>query len=418
MKKTLIAHFLTTVNFDIFRLSFLWFFSLLAKKRKKSDLMELENNLENYIWWGKNFSFYNARTALFCALEAIKWGNKNEVLVSSYTCMSVIHPILDSWLKPIYLDVDMNKFNIKFSDLEAKITPQTKAIIVQHTFWNPAEIDKIVSFAKEKNIVIIEDLAHALWWEFWWEKLGSFGDFSIISFGRDKVISSISWGFLSVNNSAYIDKVSGLYKKFEQPYNLLIYKNFTYGILSFLAKKSYDFFWIWRLIMKIANKLQLFPAILTKWELEYSWNNFNKKYSPYLARIWLTELKKLDLYNSHRKKLADFYREHLEKLYSFQQINQNWKNVDYYLAIKEKNIILLKDFAKKNWILLWDYWSYRNIVPQKADIKRGEYIAWSCKNAEEIANEILILPNHPWISLKDAQRVTNILKKYKNITNN
>lgn len=418
MRKTIISHFLTTVNFDIFKLSFLWFFALLARKNKEDDLIKLEKNLENYIWGGKIFSFYNARTALFCALEAVKSTEKNEVLVCWYTCMSVIHPILDSSFKPVYVDINKDTLNCDFSSIEVKITPKTKAIIVQHTFWNPAEIEKIVSFAKEKNIVIIEDLAHALWWDFWWKKLGSFGDFSIISFGRDKVISSISWGFLSVNNSAYIDKISALYKKFEQPYNSLIYSNFTYGILSFLAKKSYDFFWIWRLIMKIANKLKLFPAILTKWELEYSWKNFNKKYSSYLAKIWLTELKKLDIYNAHRKKIANFYRKNLENLYNFQQINQNWKNVDYYLAIKEKNIILLKDFAKKNWILLWDYWSYRNIVPQKWNIEKWEYQLWDCKNAEEVSKEILILPNHYSISLDDAKKVTNTLKKYKNITNN
>jgi 8-amino-3,8-dideoxy-alpha-D-manno-octulosonate transaminase len=75
-------------------------------------------------------------------------------------------------------------------DLEKKITPRAKAIIVQHTFGNPAKVREILKIAETHNLKVIEDCAHSLGAKLDGRHLGTFGDLAIISFGREKIISA------------------------------------------------------------------------------------------------------------------------------------------------------------------------------------------------------------------------------------
>ena len=81
-----------------------------------------------------------------------------------------------------------------------KITPKTKAIIVQHTFGIPANMNQLVVFAKKHGLYLIEDCAHSLGATYQGKKVGSFGDAAFFSFGRDKVVSSV-WGRGGSNES-------------------------------------------------------------------------------------------------------------------------------------------------------------------------------------------------------------------------
>ena len=74
------------------------------------------------------------------------------------------------------------------------MTPKTRAIILQHTFGMPAELEKARAFAKRNNIFLIEDCAHSFGVIIDGKMLGNEGDASFFSFGRDKVLSSVFGG--------------------------------------------------------------------------------------------------------------------------------------------------------------------------------------------------------------------------------
>jgi dTDP-4-amino-4,6-dideoxygalactose transaminase len=75
--------------------------------------------------------------------------------------VSVINVIKQAGFKPVYADIDKS-LNTPLDSIKKVYSPATKAIIVQHTFGNPAEIDEIVRFAHNHNLLVIEDCAHAL----------------------------------------------------------------------------------------------------------------------------------------------------------------------------------------------------------------------------------------------------------------
>jgi len=84
--------------------------------------------------------------------------------------------------------------------IEALITDQTKAIMIQHTLGIPADIDAIRDICQRHHLLFIEDCAHALGASYKGQKCGTFGDMAIFSFGRDKIISSVNGGALLIKN--------------------------------------------------------------------------------------------------------------------------------------------------------------------------------------------------------------------------
>ena len=239
-KKTLISEFFTTISFSIhLRTAYLMTLRL-AKLRYWDDIEYIESQLLSYITddSSKIISFYNWRSAIYHSLKLIWVEKTDEVIVSWYNCISVSNAVIQSWAKIIYSDINEKNLGLDLIDLEKKINENTKVIIVQHTFWKPSDIIGIIWIAKKNNILVIEDCAHSLWSRVNWQKLGSFWDFSIFSTWRDKVISSVTWGFLIINNKNYFNKIDKIKNKLKMPSRTLVIKNLFYNISAYKAYKT------------------------------------------------------------------------------------------------------------------------------------------------------------------------------------
>src|SRR5438067_1523548 len=106
------------------------------------------------------FYFYRGRVALYALLTALEIKPEDEVLVPAFTCIAVPSPILGIRARPVYVDIDRSTYNIDPVELERKITPRSKAIIAQHTFGIPCEMDAIMSIARKYGLAVIEDTCH------------------------------------------------------------------------------------------------------------------------------------------------------------------------------------------------------------------------------------------------------------------
>lgn len=368
------------------------------------------------------FSFYNGRTALYYALKAAGASYGDEVILQAYTCVSVPNSILALGAKPVYCDID-ESLNLDPEDLRKKITKKTKAVIVQHTFGNPAQIDLIKKIcdngapsARDK-IFIIEDCAHSLGAEYNDRPVGAFGDISIFSFGRDKVISSINGGMVCVNNKDLIAKIEDDYKKLSFPSYALIMRNLSYPLLAAISLKWYNKFKIGKVLMYLGKKLKIIPLILSEKEK----NNFclNENYLSsdtyryrmpnVLAYLFVKQFKNLSKSNEHRRKLASFYGEKLKDLHiNFPLVLP--KSVPIYLryAIFSEQALGIINKAKEKNIYLGDW--YRNVIaPSDVNLKNVGYVKGMCQRAENFSSLSLNLPNHLGISLMDAERVLKLL---------
>jgi dTDP-4-amino-4,6-dideoxygalactose transaminase len=432
-EKPLIAHFFTTVDFKIALRSFwvivnpYFWFNMVDWKYIKAS----EKKLLNYLWLeqsSKAIWFYNARSAIYNCLKMTQIEKDDEIIIQSYTCVSVPNAIIQAWWKPVYIDID-ETLNMDYAKIKKNITEKTKAIIIQHTFWNPANIEKIKKICEKNNIILIEDCAHSLWSQYEEQKVWTFWDFSIFSTWRDKVISTVTWWFLVINNKDYFDKV------FEVRYSLddisykLAYKNILYNIIAFKSLFLYNIFKIWRVIMYLARKYEIIPEILTKAEKSYRYRDFNHKIPNCLAYLWISEIEKIDEYTKHRTKICKIYEKEFWKNYlelPKKEERENFKidwiviintlentiNNWFWFPILTQNPEELLLHCKKNGVLLWNYWNWDAIIPVWVDQEKGWYIPWKCKNTELICKKILTLPTHININENDAKKIAQIIKSF------
>lgn len=411
-KKTIISEFFTTVSFSqalnsLYLMTF-WVFKI--KYWKDKQLFEQE--LLNYLWKkeSKIISFYNWRSAIYHCLKMIWVGKNDEVIINSYTCSVVVNAIIQSQWKIKYSDIEAETLSFDFDILKKNITQKTKVVIIQHTFWKQArDYKKIIDFCKKENILIIEDCAHSLGnnSELLW-------DFAIYSTGRDKVISSITWWFLVINNKKYFKNTDFNLKI---PSTKLIFQNLLYNLAWYKAYKLYDFLKLWRVVIFLSRKLNLITEILNKKEKNFEYNNFELDFPNSLAYLARKELKKLDKYTEDRFNNSIEYIKLINNKkikILFQRITEddyNWFRFPILLNSQEEKNKLIKIWRKNN-IIFWNQWSGSNIIPVWIDLEKAQYKIWSCPVSENISKRILTLPNHKLITKKDLSRVVEVLNKF------
>lgn len=147
----------------------------------------------------------NGTAALDIAIEALRLGPGDEVIMPSFTIISCIHQIIRSGAKPILVDSDENTWNMDTSQIERLITTKTKAIMVVHIFGLPVDIDPIIKIAKDNNLKVIEDAAQMIGQKYKGKPCGSFGDISTFSFYPNKNITSGEGGMIVVNDKDLYD---------------------------------------------------------------------------------------------------------------------------------------------------------------------------------------------------------------------
>ena len=138
--------------------------------------------------------------ALDIAIEALGIKAGDEVIVPTFTIISCIAQILRCGAIPIFVDSDIETWNMDISQVESKITSKTKAIMVVHIYGLPVDIDPILRLAQQNNLWVIEDAAQMLGQTYKNRPCGSFGDISVFSFYPNKHITTGEGGMLVTNN--------------------------------------------------------------------------------------------------------------------------------------------------------------------------------------------------------------------------
>jgi perosamine synthetase len=152
----------------------------------------------------------NGTIAIDIALKALDLPRGSEVILPSFTIISCIHEIVNSGLKPVYVDSSLETWNMDVNQIEEKITPNTSAIMAVHIYSFPVEMDKVISLAKKYNLKIIEDAAEMHGQTYNGNICGSFGDISTFSFYANKHITTGEGGMILTNNKDYYEKILSL----------------------------------------------------------------------------------------------------------------------------------------------------------------------------------------------------------------
>lgn len=152
-------------------------------------------------------SMANCTDALHVSCMVCGFGPGDEVICPSLTFAASCNCIRYVGATPVFADiVGPDHINIDPADIEKKITPRTKGIVVVHMAGFPAQMDEIMKIARKHNLKVIEDACHGPLSEYHGRKLGTIGDCAAFSFFSNKNISTGEGGMFITNNKEMADK--------------------------------------------------------------------------------------------------------------------------------------------------------------------------------------------------------------------
>lgn len=276
---------------------------------------ELEEKFAQYSEVAHAVGLNSGTAALHLALDSL--GIKSgEVIVPSLTFVATVHAVLYNGAKPVFADINEHTLTIDPEDVKRKITPKTKAIIVVHYGGTPCAMDEIMVIAKENNLFVIEDCAHAAGSTYKGKKVGSLGDIGCFSFHAVKNIATGDAGMLTTNNKEVAEKVKRLR---------------WFGISKDTAQRtgsSYDW--------------------------DYAIDELGYKYhlNDVMAAMALVQFKKLDAQNQRRKEIVSRYNQAFENVTGIETLKQNefGQSAFWNYVIKVENRDELVGFLKNKGI--------------------------------------------------------------------
>lgn len=171
---------------------------------------QFERNMESYKGAAHAIAVNSCTAALHLSLLALDLEPGDEVITTPLTFCATINAIIHAGAIPVLADVDLKTMNIDPIQIEAQITPRTRAVIPVHFAGRPCDMDELMSIAIKYDLRIIEDCAHAIESEYHGRKVGTFGDLSALSFYVTKNIVTGEGGMILTQNESYARRLKVL----------------------------------------------------------------------------------------------------------------------------------------------------------------------------------------------------------------
>jgi dTDP-4-amino-4,6-dideoxygalactose transaminase len=323
------------------------------------EVKKFENAVKKYTNC-KDCVAVNSGTAALNLALSINDFKDQEIIVPSLTFVSTINACILNKAKPIFVDVDLKNCCIDPQKIKEKITKKTRGIIPVHFAGMPCKIDEIKKIAKENNLIVIEDSAHAMGSTYKKKKIGAHSPFVCFSFHPVKNLAMPTGGLIALNS---VD-----HKKIKTKLESLRWcgitdrKNFLYDV------------------KEIGNN--------------YYMNEFS-------AAIGNIQLKKIDKMNKIRKQIAKIYEKELkiEKI----PFTENCSYHIYWILVKNRTKFMKKmqevgieTGIHYKPVHLMTY--YRNLA--KLPI------------TEKIGKEIVSIPIHPNLDRNKIERIVKHINKF------
>lgn len=304
----------------------------------------------------------NGQDALTLALRSFDFKSGDEVLVPSNTFIATILSILQCGLKPVLVEPDLSTYNMDPARMEQATTSRTVAIIVVHLYGKCAEMESIGSFARSRNLKLIEDCAHAHGASFKGRKAGTFGDYGAFSFYPTKNLGALGdGGCLTTDNEALRNRVSLLR---------------NYGS----EKKYYN-----------------------------EQIGVNSRLDELQAAFLSIKLAALDRINEHKRSLARIYSAGLKSDFVKPVVHPDYQDVFHIYNIRHPQRDALKDYLEKHGVKTEIHYP---VAPHRQKALLPYFSGLLFPIADEIHATTLSLPISSFHTDEDVHRVVEVLNRF------
>jgi len=324
------------------------------------NVKKFEDKFQNYIGSKSCVAVNSGTAALHLALSLSDIKGK-EVILPSLSFVSTAHSIVYNGGKPIFVDIDPKTLCIDPEKVLEKISKKTKAIVPVHFAGIAANLTKLKKISKNYNLILIDDAAHACGASHQNKKIGSINEFTCFSFHPVKNLAMPTGGLISLNQK----NSKELKKKLE-------------------SKR-----WC-----GITNRKDV------KYDVkEIGWNYYMNEIS---ASIGLVQLKKLDKLNKNREKISKIYHKKINLEFKMPIENGSAYHF-YWIRVKNRD-----NFMKKMKEVGIETGIHYTPIHKLSLYKQKKKL----ENTEEIAQQIVSIPNHPNLKMSDVEFIIKNINKF------
>jgi dTDP-4-amino-4,6-dideoxygalactose transaminase len=311
--------------------------------------------------------FTNATIALLTALQALRI--HGEVITTPYSFVATSHSLLWNGIKPIFVDIDPQTFNISPASIEKAITSETTAILPVHCYGMPCDLEKINDIAENYNLKVIYDAAHAFGVRQNNQSILNAGDLSILSFHATKVFNTFEGGAIISHDLRTKQRIDHL-------------KNFGF-----------------------VNEVTVVAA------------GINGKMSEFNAALGLLQLTRIEEVIKQRQQVDETYRRELKGLKGIQvpelpsEVYSNWS----YFPIRVTEEFSTSRDALYEYLRSQNIWARRYFYPLISEFPMYRNIpsanALNLPHALQASREIICLPLYAELDLKSVKDIVDCIKE-------
>jgi len=173
---------------------------------------EFEEKLAYYVAAETAVASNSCTAALHISMQALGIGSGDEVICPSFSFIASSNSILHAGAKPVFVEIEEKTFNIDPANIEAAISPATKAILPVHQIGLPADLDAVAEIAEKHGLLVIEDAACAIGSEYKGKKIGGCDKSAAacFSFHPRKLIVTGEGGMITTDDSALAEKARAI----------------------------------------------------------------------------------------------------------------------------------------------------------------------------------------------------------------
>ena len=305
----------------------------------------------------------NGTLGLYLALLALDLPKDSEIILPSFTFYGSATSCVFAGLKPVFVDVYDDTFNIDPTLIEAAITEKTKAIMAIHIYGQACDMKAIMSIAKKHNLYVVEDAAQSIGVKINNEHVGCHGDIGVFSFFSDKVMTTGEGAALTTNNESLFERIKLLRNQGRPNAGTFIH-----------------------------------PEL-----------GMNFRITEIQAAIGMSQIKKLDSIIKRRLEIWDLYKENLFGVgdLKFMSIAPFSNLIPFRFLIRTQFKDALGQYLNQNEIA-----TRSSFYPMHLQPKLAQYKTQDCPVSETLYQEGSCLPVHAHISDDDVLYICNKIKDF------
>ncbi|MHA1940209.1 MAG: DegT/DnrJ/EryC1/StrS family aminotransferase [Promethearchaeota archaeon] len=318
--------------------------------------------------------------AVFILKEKYNLSDGDEILVPAVTWPTTIYPVIQNNLTPVFCDVD-SSYNISVKSMRKMTTEKTKAVFVVHVLGQSANMDEIIEFCKEKNMLILEDCCESTGAEYKGTKVGNFGIMSTFSFYFVHHMTTIEGGILLTEDPEIQD----------------------------LLKSARSHGWV-----RGSSRAEKYKKEYISTDFLFDMLGYNLRSTDLNASLGLVQLERLDSFIDVRRENHRLFKKLIEekmfKRVALQEVDLD-ECVSFSFGIvfdsKENRDKILENLPKRG--VECRPIIAGNLLQQPVfKIKlKGTFRADICKNSDEIHYKGLYLPNNQFINNEKIEYMIN-----------